>query len=254
MYFLRSFGVSALPCSLASNSQGSRVLNVSVFKSNWLSVLGLDGTLIFLGSLLLFSDVFSFLTTTLGTFVVCLFASSFDGERLEDFAVDLEGRDLDRAFGFDAIFFSSFLSDALEDFEDFDDATDCLIALEADLSRDFERPRAADGDRLPPEDVLSTRRVFFEGVSSTDEERFDAVAFFDDVDAALLFEADEGETTVDEAPFAFFFGFEWALAAAAVVAAALEAALDLDLIFLLVDFVFMVWWVEKWEMAQVVGR
>jgi hypothetical protein len=196
-------------------------------------------------------------------FEACLDEAERLVERKEDLAgsareeEDLAGSERERAFNFDAGFFTTFASrdaafdaslpddldldrEAFEDFEDledFDDAGDCFWRAFLDAGRSsarvFERPRAADGDRLPA-DAGTSRRAFLEEPASTEDERFDLddVFFFD----ALLFEDDGGETT---APFAFLFDVDVVLATAAVVMARVGLALRFEGLgsFFLVDVV-----------------
>ena len=198
-------------------------------------------------------------------FETCLDDAERLVEREEDLAgsareeEDLAGSERERAFNFDAGFFTTFASrdaafdaslpddldldreafeDVFEDLEDFDDAGDCFWRAFLDAGRSsarvFERPRAADGDRLPA-DAGTSRRAFLVEPASTEDERFDLlddVSFFD----ALLFEDDGGETT---APFAFLFDVDVVLATAAVVMARVGLALRFEDLgsFFLVDVV-----------------
>ena len=176
-----------------------------------------------------------------------------DDERLVD-------SERERAFDFEPGFFATFfsgdadlatsLSDdldldrdaledlgALEDLDDFEGEGDSFWrALDFGLSssRVFERPRATDDDRLSG-DALVSRRAFFEGISSPEDDRFDFFLTIDD--DGLRFGCDGGDTTA--VLFPFFFVFEVVLAAAAAVAVALRGCLALPLEGLIVDFFFV---------------
>lgn len=97
----------------------------------------------------------------------------------------------------------------LDDLDDLDDAGDCFCfvfdferSFRGPSSRVFDRPRAADDERLP--DVTTAlRRAFFEGEASADDDRLDlAIEVGLVLDDAFDFGADGGETTLF---FAFFF-------------------------------------------------